>query len=566
VTDNGKGTRPGSGTTTYSYDAVGNLAGYVYPNSVETSYEYNTLNRLTSMRGSKGTGTLASYGYTLGATGNRLSVVEANGRKVNYTYDDLYRLKSETISDDPATANNGSVNYDYDAVGNRLSRTSTIAAVPSTTSGYDANDRLASDTYDANGSTTGSGGNVYRYDFENKIIALNPGTANQVTFVYDGDGNRVSKTVGTGASAVTTKFLVDTNSPTGSAQVVDEIVSTGTGSGSVQRTYVHGHSLISQTQLLGSPTPSWTSSFYGMDGHGSVRFLTNSTGTITDSYDYDAFGNLIRSPGTTPNNYLYAGEQFDPHVGFYYLRARYMNASTGRFWTMDSYSGTSHDPISLHKYLYANGNAPNLIDPSGNVTIPDITVTLQIRTTIQGNSYVVTISATIQTARVLALGLEVGETILRDLLIQNLVKLGIEEFLDSAGGPGYWARPDPPERLSETSKRYQEQITHRSSDEVYAVDDPATGRPVKFDGYWDGALLEAKGPGYDRFLNAGGKYEQWFRGRDGLLEQAHNQSRAARGGRLVWHFAELAAAQATRALLQSNGISGIDIFHTPLLP
>jgi YD repeat-containing protein len=185
VTDNGKGTRPGSGTTTYSYDAVGNLAGYVYPNGVETSYEYNTLNRLTSMGVKKGAATLASYGYTLGATGNRLSVTEANGRKVNYTYDDLYRLKSETIADDPVTANNGVIGYDYDAVGNRLTRSSSIAAVPSTTSAYDANDRLASDTYDANGNTTGSGGNVYRYDFENKIIALNPGTANQVTFVYE---------------------------------------------------------------------------------------------------------------------------------------------------------------------------------------------------------------------------------------------------------------------------------------------------------------------------------------------------------------------------------------------
>ena len=39
-----------SGTTTYSYDAAGNLAGYAYPNGVNTGYGYDNLNRLTSMQ------------------------------------------------------------------------------------------------------------------------------------------------------------------------------------------------------------------------------------------------------------------------------------------------------------------------------------------------------------------------------------------------------------------------------------------------------------------------------------------------------------------------------------
>jgi len=41
----------------------------------------------------------------------------------------------------------------------------------------------------------------------------------------------------------------------------------------------------------------------------------------TDTYDYDAFGNLINSTGSTPNNCLFAGEQFDPALGVYYNRA-----------------------------------------------------------------------------------------------------------------------------------------------------------------------------------------------------------------------------------------------------
>ncbi|PYX53691.1 MAG: hypothetical protein DMG76_24605 [Acidobacteria bacterium] len=84
------------------------------------------------------------------------------------------------------------------------------------------------------------------------------------------------------------------------------------------------------------------------------------------TYDYDAFGNLIRSTGSTPNNYLFAGEQFDPDLGLYYNRARYLNVSTGRFWSADTFEGESNDPLSLHKYLYVAGDPVNGVDPSGN--------------------------------------------------------------------------------------------------------------------------------------------------------------------------------------------------------
>jgi len=90
-----------------------------------------------------------------------------------------------------------------------------------------------------------------------------------------------------------------------------------------------------------------------------------SAGRATVTYDYDAFGNLLHSTGTTPNNYLYSGEQFDPDLGLYYNRARYLNVSTGRFWTMDTFEGRSQDPLSLHKYLYAGADPINHIDPRG---------------------------------------------------------------------------------------------------------------------------------------------------------------------------------------------------------
>jgi RHS repeat-associated protein len=79
------------------------------------------------------------------------------------------------------------------------------------------------------------------------------------------------------------------------------------------------------------------------------------------------FGILTHSTDTTPNNYFFAGEQFDPDLKLYYNRARYLNTSTGRFINMDSFEGDSDSPLSLHKHLYA-GNDPAggpAFDPSG---------------------------------------------------------------------------------------------------------------------------------------------------------------------------------------------------------
>src|SRR5579884_1185520 len=363
-----------SGQTTYGYDDVGNLQGFTYPNGVVTSYGYDQLNRLKQM-GSTAQGTpISSYTYTLGPAGNRLTVAELGGRGVVYGYDSLYRLTSETVRADPHNKN-GAINYTYDNVGNRLTLNSTLPPAGAMNYSYDADDRLSSEQYDSNGNVTNSGGSGNSYDYDNQLA----GRGN-VSMVYDGDGNRVSENIG----GVTTNYLVDTQNPTGYAQVVDELQS-----GAVARSYSYGLERISETQPINS---TLTTSFYGYDGHGSVRQLTNAAGAVTDSYDYDAFGNLINSTGTTPNNYLFAGEQYDPNLGVYYNRARYLNTTTGRFWTMDNLEGQPRDPVSLHKYLYASGDPIDRVDPTGNqdfvseLGAESIATTLNNITNIQGQA------------------------------------------------------------------------------------------------------------------------------------------------------------------------------------
>ena len=90
-------------------------------------------------------------------------------------------------------------------------------------------------------------------------------------------------------------------------------------------------------------------------------------------------GNLLSRTGDTKNDYLYSGEQFDANTGFYYLRARYMNPSTGTFISMDSYAGSVFDPMSLHKYQYAHANPVMNSDPTGYFTLGDLSVSQSIR-------------------------------------------------------------------------------------------------------------------------------------------------------------------------------------------
>jgi len=120
-------------------------------------------------------------------------------------------------------------------------------------------------------------------------------------------------------------------------------------------------------------------SIYQYDGLGSTRQLTDSSGAVTDSYFYDAFGVTLASTGTTVNDYLFTGEQYDSALDNYYLRARYYDQGTGRFTQMDTWMGINSDPITLHKYLYANADPVSFVDPTGNFGLASFSVASNIR-------------------------------------------------------------------------------------------------------------------------------------------------------------------------------------------
>ena len=370
-----------AGTTTYGYDAVGSRASLDYANGTRTSYAYDPLNRLLELSHFDTTDTLIDrHTYTLGANGNRLQHAELNGRTVDYAYDDLSRLLTEAVTD--STLGNRSASWTYDSVGNRLTQVETDTAGSTTTTYvYDNNDRLTSETatgtapsatsysYDNNGNTlshTADGiKTTYAYDSRNRLISLNAG---QVTYRYDANGIRMSET----AAGLTTNYLVDPSRDY--AQVIEESLDLST---EAEVRYSYGDDLIAQHQRT-SPTATESRTFH-YDGLGSTRLLTDLTGAITDSYAFTAFGELEGSTGITQNDYLYTGEQYDPNLGFYYLRARYYNPTIGRFPAMDTWRGRVSVAITLNKYLYANASPTDFVDPSGLKSLPEVGVALNIQ-------------------------------------------------------------------------------------------------------------------------------------------------------------------------------------------
>jgi RHS repeat-associated protein len=183
----------------------------------------------------------------------------------------------------------------------------------------------------------------------------------QAQYSYDRVGIRTQKAT----SNDTIDYLVDHNRDY--AQVLQELDTNA----QLQVQYTYGSDLIGQ-QRQGQNT------YYHYDGLGSTRALTDQNGNETDAYDYTAFGEALNTTGTTENDYLYTGEQWDDYLGQQYLRARYYDPSSARFTQMDVYQGSRFDPITLNKYLYANSDSVNGIDPSGYMTIRSLTTGIRI--------------------------------------------------------------------------------------------------------------------------------------------------------------------------------------------
>ena len=106
--------------------------------------------------------------------------------------------------------------------------------------------------------------------------------------------------------------------------------------------------------------------YYLNDGRGSVTGQTWYNGMVTHVYQYDPYGQVTLGSTERVDFYGYNAESYNPNTGLEYLRARYYNASKGRFFQEDTYLGNLTDPLTLNRYAYVKNSPLNYIDPSGH--------------------------------------------------------------------------------------------------------------------------------------------------------------------------------------------------------
>ena len=349
-------TGPDGGVTTYAYNSTGELTRSSLPNGVVTKYTYDAKNQLIGVENDGPSGVvLSGFAYTISAAGYRQSEVDSNGRSVAYSYDVDHHLIEEKVID--PTLGNSDTRYTYDASGNRLTE---IGANGTITYTYDANGRLISDgattyAYDANGSmigrTTGSQATTYIYNAQDQLVQVK--NSNDIsTYGYDSAGTRTSETI----NGIGTTYLVDETAP--NSQVLAEL----DPAGHVVASYVIGQALISEDR-------GGAISYYLYDGRATTRQLTNQDGTVTDSYAYDAFGNVLGHTGPTTNLFLYPATQLDPFTGLYYLKAATTTPPRVDSPRWIPSVVASSLPGTLNQYSYAQQDPVNMIDPSGHFGI-----------------------------------------------------------------------------------------------------------------------------------------------------------------------------------------------------
>ena len=131
----------------------------------------------------------------------------------------------------------------------------------------------------------------------------------------------------------------------------------------VRQAYIYGESGIGERV---SVDKSEESSYYLYDGRNSVTGILTENANLTNSYQYDPYGNLTSGTADGVNYYGYNGESTNVKTGLQYLRARYYNAETGTFTTEDSDLGTTENSLTRNRYDYTTNNPLNYSDPTGH--------------------------------------------------------------------------------------------------------------------------------------------------------------------------------------------------------
>ncbi len=287
----------------YAYNANGNLAHIADSRHGQRTYGYDALDRLIRVRHSRDE---LPESFAHDPAGNLLMQDRPGPSQIKGN-----RLLMQ-----------GDRHYDYDAFGNlireRRGRAQTLIT-------------------------------EYRYDCQHRLIGLTRPDGQTASYKYDAFGRRISKTV----DGETTEFFWQGD------QLVAE------SSEREYRSYVYEPGTFRPLALLDGKGPQKACPFYyQLDHLGTPQELTDYSGAIAWSAQYDAYGK-VAALTLAGEDYLnqplrFQGQYFDGESGLHYNRHRYYDPRLGRYLTPD--------PIKLagglNQYQYVP-NPTGWVDPLG---------------------------------------------------------------------------------------------------------------------------------------------------------------------------------------------------------
>ena len=317
-------------------------------NGVTTTYTYDSQNyRLTTLKTVRGTTTLQTLGYTFDNGGNVTGITDSRHGNQTFSYDALDRLTGATNS---TTGGYGTISYTYNQIGNLLTNSQvgsytynasgTSSTRPHAVTQTGTGATAVTYSYDANGNLSGGGGRTLTWDAENRPTQIVKGGVT-TTFVYDGDGGRVKKTV----QGTTTVYIGQLYVCVGTA--CEKLIYAGT-----QR--------VAMVQVNGGSI-----SYFHGDHLGSTSVLTDSTGTEEEHNSYEPYGDIHTHTGTADVAYKYTGQERDASTDLYFYQARYYAQGLGRFVSPDTIVQNPLDPQAFNRYAYARNNPLRYTDPTG---------------------------------------------------------------------------------------------------------------------------------------------------------------------------------------------------------
>ncbi|GEM_PF-1389699 len=400
-------------TTQYAYDAADQLTGITYPSGAQVSYTRDVHGRIASIDATYDTDTGAATNSVLGAIGysafGRLQTgTFGNGLTLNRTFDSDWRLSTNDvpgalgqsfgydlnsnitgITDAVNSAASATYDYDaihrltqetdttedleyaYDAVGNRLSKTdvSTGTTLQSNTYSGSSNRLVSSDgvtrTYDAVGNTITHGAGTWSYGASNRMASYSEGGP-IAQYRYNGLGQRSAKVLVNENDRYLTVLTFGLG-----GQIVSESIYSSMGQLRVHRDFVWMDStpvgLLQTRYGSGGAVQDAHLLALHSDHLDTPRVATDSSGAVAWRWLGGAFGDgvdEVLAAGAAIDLSIglrFPGQYFDGESGLSYNYYRDYEPSLGRY--------AQSDPIGLdggpNTYLYAFSSPLAFMDQNG---------------------------------------------------------------------------------------------------------------------------------------------------------------------------------------------------------